>query len=227
MSPVLLNGRELGVASNGVFTEKNTDPIPLGKLWPEAALTWNLMVADYVADGGSPGDFVPAGPNSSARSRAAQDYFWDQHLHHGGPPAAPPYTSNHGWAIAVDVKTHQAAAWLMIHGEKYGWSHDEGERVGEWWHFRLVGTYSRAIKKRMQSAHALDGYTSSEKRWIKEYDHLKRVHPHSHRLVVLRRVMTAQRKRIWLVAQPKPRGDGHVWTRSRKRRYKSLKKRTS
>jgi hypothetical protein len=226
--PVVINGRSLGVAENGVFTAKNTDPIPGGKLWAEAALTWNLMVADYIGDGGNPGDFAPAGPRSSARPRSDQDFFWDQYLHHGGAPAARPYTSNHGWGIAVDVKTKQAAAWLMRHGAKYGWSWDEGQRVGEWWHWRYVGTPSAAIKRRMKRAHALDGYTESEKRWIREYDKLKNKHPHAHRVEVLRRVMTAQRKRIWKVAQSKKKGgDGHGWTKLRKKRYNSLKRRTT
>src|SRR4051812_37138485 len=107
--PVAIRGRLLGVEQNGVFSSSNTDPIPGGRLWPEAALTWNAMRAAYVADGGIASDFVPAGPNSSARSREAQDFFWS----HQPPPAARPYTSNHGWAIAVDVKTRQAAAWLL------------------------------------------------------------------------------------------------------------------
>ena len=54
MSPVLVNGRQLGVAQNGIFNSSNTDPIPEGFLWNEAALTYNLMVADYIADGGDP-----------------------------------------------------------------------------------------------------------------------------------------------------------------------------
>src|SRR5262245_40489071 len=106
--PVEVHGRQLGVQHNGVFTDANTNPIPKGRLWPEAALTWNAMRAAYIADGGNPDNFVPAGPNSSARGRPAQDYFWRNQP----PAAARPYTSNHGWAIAVDVKTRAAVNWM-------------------------------------------------------------------------------------------------------------------
>jgi hypothetical protein len=40
--------------------------------------------------------------------------------------------------------------------------------------------------------------------------------------------LTAQRKRIWRSAQPRPRGDGHGWDhRSRRQRYESLRSRTT
>lgn len=217
--PVTINGRSLGVAENGHFTEANTDPIPSGRLWPEAALTWNAMRAAYVASGGRASDFVPAGPASSARSRSAQDFFWRNQP----PPAARPYSSNHGWGIAVDVKTRVAVAWLHAHASSYGWSHDEGARVGEWWHWRYVGA-PRALILRLK-ADPLAVYTPAERRWIKEYDRLKRVKnrstPQEARLLSLRRVMTEQRKRIFRIAEK----DG--WTWARKRRYESLRSRTT
>jgi hypothetical protein len=222
--PVAIRGRQLGVELNGVFTSSNTDPIPGGLLWPEAALTWNAMRAAYVADGGKASDFEPAGPSSSARSRPAQDFFWT----HQPPPAARPYTSNHGWAIAVDVKTRAAAAWIMRHGEAYGWSHDEGARVGEWWHYRYVGASKATLKRLRADADRLAHYTASELRWIREYDRLKRAKRDPDRRRVLQRVMTAQRKLIWHTAQPKSHGgDGHGWDyRNRRRRYASLLART-
>lgn len=216
--PALVGNRQLGVAENGVFTAANTDPIPGGRLWPEAALTWNAMRAAYVADGGHPEDFMPAGLVSSARPRSAQDHFWT----HQPPAAARPYTSNHGWAIAVDVKTRAAAAWLMTHGAKYGWSHDEGARVGEWWHWRYVGASAAMLRKLRRDP--LAGYTTAERRWIAEFDR----HPAPPRRRVLVRVMTVQRKRIYKLAQPRAKGgDGKGWTRTRRRRYDSLKSRTT
>jgi hypothetical protein len=216
--PTTVRGRQLGVAENGVFTTANTDPIPGGRLWPEAALTWNAMHAAYVADGGHPADFAPAGLVSSARPRSAQDHFWT----HQPPAAARPYTSNHGWAIAVDVKTRAAAAWLLTHGPKYGWSHDEGASVGEWWHFRYVGA-SPALLRRLRRD-PLAGYTAAERRWIAELDR----GPAPARRRVLVRVMTVQRKRIYRLAQPRAKcGDGKGWTRTRRRRYDSLKARTT
>lgn len=220
--PTIVNGRPLGVATNGVFTAANTDPIPGGRLWPEGALTWNAMRAAYIADGGNPGDFMPAGPRSSARSRGDQDFFWNNQP----PPAARPFTSNHGWAIAVDVKTRQAAAWLMRNAAKYGWSWDEGRRVGEWWHFRYIGAPRALLRKLKRDP--LAGYTPSEKRWIREYDQLRRTGRDPGRRRVLRIVMRQQAKRIEQLAAPaREGGDGKGWTRARKRRHASLTARTT
>lgn len=215
MSPVSIGGRQLGVAQNGVFNEANTDPIPGGRLWPEAALTWNAMHAAYVARGGSPREFVPGGPNSSARTVGAQRMFYSQQP----PPAAYPGTSNHGWGIAVDVGTRAAAAWILRNGARYGWSHDEGARVGEWWHFRYVGAPAGVVRRLQRDP--LAGYTRHERRWIKEYDRLVGSGRDPHRVRVLRLVMALQRKRIWKAAQ-----DGRGWTRLRRRRYAALRART-
>lgn len=218
--PTTVNGRSLGVARNGVFTDANTDPIPGGKLWPEAALTWNAMRAAYVAAGGHPDDFMPAGPVSSARPLSAQQHFWDAHARDPSQPvAAVPGTSNHGWAIAVDVKTRAAAAWIMRNGAKYGWSHDEGARVGEWWHFRYVGASKATLRKLKRDP--LAGFTASEKRWIHELDELRRLDRDLPRRRVLVRVMTEQRVRIWRAAEESG------WTRARRRRYEALKRRTT
>lgn len=214
----------LGVASNGVFTESNTDPIPGGRLWPDAALTWNAMRAAYVRGGGRGEDFEPLGPNSSARTIGAQRHFYANQ-----PPAAAfPGTSNHGWGLAVDVKTRQAAAWIVRNGHRFGWSWDEGRRVGEWWHFRYVGA-SKALLKRLRAAgDRWAGYTSSEKRWIVEYDRLLRSGRGEDRRKVLRTVMRAQRKRIWKAAQSREGGgDGRGWKHANRRaRYRSLLART-
>lgn len=214
--PTNVNGRMLGVAENGVFTEANTDPIPGGRLWPEAALTWNAMRAEFAADGGDPDTFKPGGPNSSARTIAAQREFWANQP----PPAAQPGTSNHGWGIAVDCPAASAQAWLLRRGHEFGWSHDEGARVGEPWHFRYVGASPKLLRRLQRDP--LAGYTTSERRWIREYDALKRTGRDSARLNVLVRVMTEQRRRIWRAAQPPGR-----WTIARRLRYRSLKARTT
>jgi hypothetical protein len=215
--PVSVRGRLLGVETNGMFTSANTHPIPGGRLWPEAALTWNAMRAAYVAGGGHPADFMPAGPVSSARPRSAQDHFWRNQP----PPAARPYTSNHGWGIAVDVQTRQAVAWLHAHAAKYGWSWDEGQRVGEWWHWRYTGASPALLRKLKRDP--LAGYTDAERRWMREFDR----GPSEARRRVLVRAMTEQRRRIWKAAQPRAQGgDGKGWTRLRKRRYASLQART-
>jgi len=220
--PTIVNGRPLGVAQNGVFTEANTDPIPGGRLWPEAALTWLAMRAEFIADGGNPDHFRPGGPASSARSIGQQQHFWRSQP----PPAARPGTSNHGWAIAVDIPFADAQAWLMRNCQRFGWSHDEGARVGEAWHYRYVGASPALLRKLKRDP--LAGYTASEKRWVKEYDRLKRADRDAARRRVLVHVMREQRKRIWKAAQPKARGgDGKGWTKTRRRRYTSLQARTT
>lgn len=216
MSPTMINGRALGVAVNGVFSTANTDPIPGGRLWPEAALTWNAMRAAFIADGGDPSHFVPGGPASSARAITQQRFFWANQP----PPAAYPGTSNHGWAIAVDIPYPDAQAWLMRNCARYGWSHDEGARVGEPWHFRYVGASRRRLRK--LKADPLAGYTASEKRWIREHDALHRARRDPGRQRVLRRVMTEQRRRLWRAAQ----GPGGWDKAHRRQRYASLLART-
>ncbi|MBI5104397.1 MAG: hypothetical protein HZB46_05320 [Solirubrobacterales bacterium] len=215
MSPITIGNRVLGVAENGFFTEQNTAPIPGGRLWSGndqdagAARAWNDARAAYIAAGGRPEEFMPKGPDSSARRRAAQDFFWT----HQPPPAAQPYTSNHGWGLAVDVATRAAAGWLMQNGHRFCFSHDEGERVGEWWHFRYVGGYKPVDR--------LAHLTPTERRWCRELDKLRRTGKDPDRRRVLVRELTQQRKRIWRAAQ-----DTGWETRRRRARYASLLART-
>lgn len=220
--PVIVNGRALGVHTNGVFTTANTDPIAGGRLWPEAAMTWNAMRAAFIADGGDPDHFRPGGPASSARSLAQQQHFWERQP----PPAARPGTSNHGWGIAVDIPFADAQAWLARNAPRFGWSHDEGARVGEAWHYRYTGATPALLRRLRRDP--LAGYTPSERRWIRELDRLRRQQRDPRRQRVLERELRTQRKRIWQAAQPRTRGgDGRGWTRTRRRRYASLRARTT
>lgn len=213
--PVFVNGRKLGVERNGIFDSSNTDPIPGGKLWTDAAAAWNAARAAFIEDGGNPWDFVPVGPAASARTYAQQVVLKNVWVRAGQPQkAAAPGTSNHGWGIAVDVKTQACAAWLMIHGAKFGWSHDEGARVGEWWHFRYVGGYKPKVDR-------LAHLTATERRWCRELDDLRRRRRDPQRQRVLVRELTQQRKRIYRDAQ-----HGGWDKRNRRRRYRSLLART-
>jgi len=73
-------------------------------------------------------------------------------------------------------------------------------------------------------ADSLAGYTDSEKRWIREYDDLKRRNKDPQRRTVLRRVMAEQRQRIWQAAEHERDG----WNKAnRRKRWNSLKARTS
>lgn len=71
------------------------------------------------------------------------------------------------------------------------------------------------------AADPLEGYTESERRWIREYDELVREDRGPGRRRVLRRAMREQRKRIWRAAA----ADGG-WTANRRKRYGSLLART-
>ena len=223
MSPTIVNGRALGVERNGVFNSHNTDPITGGKLWVDAAATWNAMRRAAIADGIPASDFVPAGPNSSARLLTAQQHFYA----HQPPPAAYPGTSNHGWGIAVDVKTQRAVAWMLTHASKFGWSHDEGARVGEWWHWRYVGLSAAAFKRVTRKPDPLGHLTRQEKAWVKEYDALRRradryKSPNIRRRKALRAAMRAQMNEIRRVAVRSRNG----WNvKNRLKRYRTLKSR--
>lgn len=74
----------------------------------------------------------------------------------------------------------------------------------------------------------LEGYTDSERAWIREYDRLVRRDADPDRRRALREAMIAQRKRIWRAAQPNDKGgDGKGWEHGHRRaRYRSLKSRT-
>jgi D-alanyl-D-alanine carboxypeptidase len=210
MCPVLINGRSLGVDTNGLFTAHNTLPIPGGRLWTEAARSWVGMRAAAIEDGIPSAAFVPNGPASSARSVEQQRYFWA----HRPPAAAVPGTSNHGWGIAVDVKTRLAAAWILSNGHRFGWSWDEGSRVGEWWHFRYIGGYR---PRPLRFPHL----TRDERRWVLEYDRLRAHGRDLARRRVLRGVMRRRRKAIWAEAGRTGWDANH-----RRERYRTLLART-
>lgn len=217
MSPINVNGRRLGVETNGVFTAKNTANIPGGRLWsgsredPGAARAWNDARQAYIKAGGDPAEFMPKGPRSSARDIAAQRFFFANQP----PAAAVPGTSNHGWGLAVDVATRACAGWLLRHGMTYGFSHDEGARVGEWWHFRYLGGYK---PRRNGLAHL----TRRERALCRELDRLRGERRDVSRRRELVRELTAQRKRIWREAQTSG------WkARNRRARYRSLLARTT
>ena len=52
--------------------------------------------------------------------------------------ASPDLGSNHQDGLAVDIHPAAIQAWIQKNGLLYGWSWDEGRRVGEAWHFRYI-----------------------------------------------------------------------------------------
>jgi hypothetical protein len=200
------------VAANGRLPASALAPIPGGRLAKHAAASWNAMRAEIIRLGGPA--IRPYGSESSYRTYAAQVHFKNLEQH-GGNPAAEPGTSNHGLGDAVDVATHEMAAWIRRVGPRFGWSHAEGARVGEWWHFVYVGGYHPA-------GDPLAGFPADERRWIHEYDHLVATRRDVGRRRVLRRVMKQRRKDISQAAQKS--GWNHLHRRDR---YRSLYRRTT
>lgn len=73
------------------------------------------------------------------------------------------------------------------------------------------------------------GYTTTEQRWIREYDQLQHAHTNKARRHELRTQMREQADAIRRLAQPKTAGgDGHGWKHAnRTKRYRSLHARTT
>lgn len=53
----------------------------------------------------------------------------------GRPATASPGYSNHGTGLAIDIHSSGIQNWLQNNGRMYGWTWDEGRRLGESWHF--------------------------------------------------------------------------------------------
>jgi len=81
----------------------------------------------------------------------------------------------------------------------------------------------------LQADDPLEGYTDSERSWIREYDRLLRQKANPDRRRELRDKMAGQRKLIWRVARETAKGgDGKGWEYGHRRaRYASLRARTT
>lgn len=118
-------------------------------LSPPAAASMNTMRLCAVRDG------VDLYPGPSHSSPAATAYrpgflqlrFWRLFLSGKGPPAARVipdghggwiFTSNHGLGNADDLALVAMWTWTLKHGGEFGWSHAEGARVGEGWHYTFI-----------------------------------------------------------------------------------------
>ncbi len=145
--------------ANGQIPLDQLAQIPGGHLRRDAARAWNDLRMRIILAGG-PG-IRPKGPISSYRDVVGQKRMRTYWCGLGDcGKAAVPGTSNHGWGLAVDVRADNER-WLRDFGLRYGWSDDEGKRVGESWHFRYVGGYRPAPSP-------LRFLTSTERGWIEE-----------------------------------------------------------
>ncbi len=152
--------------------------------------------------------------------------------------------ANYAWAgrlLGVDLVDHPERAAVHSVGWRiaglYWRSHglnelaDRGEFIAI---TRAINGGTNGLASReayLKRVHLLDcrpldrwaGFTSSERRWITEHDSLVSGHRDPARLLVLRGVMTEQRKRIWRAAQP----PGSWSTANRLARYRALLARTN
>lgn len=53
----------------------------------------------------------------------------------GAPAAASPGYSKHGTGTAIDIHHGGIQEWFKTSGRRYGWTWDEGRKLGESWHF--------------------------------------------------------------------------------------------
>jgi hypothetical protein len=185
----------------------------------DAAAAWEAMRRASLTERGV--DVYPLGGASAYRTFAQQVQMKGLWTARGQPQkAAVPGTSNHGLGLAVDVGDGNNAVsermWASMRatGPRFGWSHDEGARVGEDWHFRYVGGF--------KPPDPLQYLTDRERRLVRELLALRRLeHPtpaQIRRRKSVWRWLRDQRKRIYHEAQQTGWDKAH-----RKRRYQLLR----
>lgn len=97
----------------------------------DAARAWNAMCKESQRRYGI--TLRPMGQMSAYRTYDQQVY-----LYRVSRPgwAARPGTSNHGWGLAVDLKTRQMRWVIDRIGAKYGFSKACSDAQHEWWHLK-------------------------------------------------------------------------------------------
>lgn len=166
-----------------------------------------------------------SGQRTMAEQRAlvAEKGLWSPSNPQGAaaPSAHAPHIREGRQDHALDVDTFAQGG-----GESklQRWLEKQGAMVrntvpGEPWHMEVsAGSLARLYRK---FSDPLRGYPADERRWIREYDALKRANSKRARRAVLRIVMAARRRSIYRAAQKTG------WNKLRRReRYASLKART-
>jgi LAS superfamily LD-carboxypeptidase LdcB len=184
----------------------------------DAAAAWEAMRSTSMAQRGV--DLYPLGGASAYRTFEQQVELKQMWTARGKPGnAATPGTSNHGWGLAVDAGSGSPGVdqtmWKALReiGPNFGWSWDEGQRVGEPWHFRYVGGFK---------ADPLAFMTEREARLVRELLALQRIPNPTARQIQRRKAvwrwLRDQRKRIWRRAQ-----ESGWQTAHRRQRYEVLR----
>ncbi|PWH05185.1 hypothetical protein DEO23_13980 [Brachybacterium endophyticum] len=85
-------------------------------------------------------NYTPAGRGRTlSTDRSYQGRIWKRKAG-GVSVASPDLGSNHEDGLAVDIHPAAIQAWIKTNGLRFGWSWDEGRRVGENWHFRYIAS---------------------------------------------------------------------------------------
>jgi hypothetical protein len=111
--------------------------MPEGERWlfSDAAIGLDAMVRAAALDG------VTIELLEAYRTYARQVYFWNLYQSGKGNLAAQPGTSNHGWAVAIDVKRKnnpKALPWMRLHADEYGWDLPDQLGKKEPWHWQWI-----------------------------------------------------------------------------------------
>lgn len=182
------------------------------------------VVLDAAADAG-----VRFQLNSGQRTMAEQEALvrqkgvWSPSNRTGA--ARPSSTAPH---IRVGLQNHALDVDTFAQGggetKLQEWLQDQGARVtnpvpGEPWHMEVSSADLTKLYRKFKDPFV--GYPADEKRWLREYDDLKRHNKNAPRRLVLRVVMAARRRSIFREANKTG------WNKARRRdRWESLKART-
>lgn len=115
------------------------------------------------------------------------------------PSCAAPHIDCGHESHALDVRwtdggVYRLAAWLRKQGCRVAWT-----VPGEKWHIEVPEEDLLRLARRLRDP--LRGFRADEKRWIREYDELKRRKPRAARREELRALMRRRRKEVWRAAQ--------------------------
>lgn len=108
-----------------------------GKYMQPDAANWLGRLLDAASAAGHTFTILPS--EDLYRDYARQVYFWNNQRELG-IVAAPPGTSNHGWALAADVDgTENAAAWAWLLNNSLKYNYKLKTVPTEKWHWVYIG----------------------------------------------------------------------------------------
>lgn len=125
---------------NGELTREQLQVIPGGRLRAGTPAKSYLAMRYFIAK--RTGVWLkPTGALSSYRDLRGQRLMWQRYMN-GGPIAARPGTSLHGWGQAVDLPSSEMQRAVRTVGHLFGWGISGGQlssdAPSEAWHMRWV-----------------------------------------------------------------------------------------